>query len=87
MPAEPVRLEALERARTDLIAAIRERLSDREKEFLVSFKRGEPRWELLGIEHAPELPAVRWKLQNLQRMSSSKRAEAVRDLEKALQNA
>ena len=87
MPQEPVTLEDLERARQDLVAAVRARLGDREKEFLVSFKRGEPRWELLGVAHAAELPAVRWKLQNLGRMSPSRRAAAVRELETALANA
>lgn len=87
MPQEPVTLDDLERARQDLVAAVRARLGDREKEFLVSFKRGEPRWELLGVAHAAELPAVRWKLQNLGRMSPSRRAAAVRELETALANA
>jgi predicted nucleotidyltransferase component of viral defense system len=87
MPAEPVSLEALEQARADLIAAVRARLGDREKEFLVSFKRGEPRWELLGISHAPDLPAVRWKLHNLERMGEARRKAAVEELERALQDA
>jgi len=87
MPAEPVSLEALERARTELVAALRARLGDREKEFLLSFKRGEPRWELLGVAHAPDLPAVRWKLHNLERMGKAKRMAAVAELEKALAHA
>lgn len=85
MPEEPVTLEDLERARQDLIAAVRARLGDREKEFLVSFKRGEPRWELLGVEHAAGLPAVRWKLQNLDRMGDARRRAAVAELERALE--
>jgi predicted nucleotidyltransferase component of viral defense system len=84
MPAEPVSLEALEQVRSELIGAVRARLGEREKEFLLSFKRGEPRWELLGVAHAPELPAVRWKQLNLERMGKAKRAAAVAQLEKAL---
>lgn len=84
MPAEPVSLEALEQVRSELIGAVRARLGEREKEFLLSFKRGEPRWELLGVAHAPELPAVRWKQLNLERMGKAKRAAAVALLEKAL---
>jgi hypothetical protein len=30
--------------------------------------RAQPEWELLGIPHVSELPAVRWKLQNLARL-------------------
>lgn len=84
MPAEPVSLEALEQVRSELIGAVRARLGEREKGFLLSFKRGEPRWELLGVAHAPELPAVRWKQLNLERMGKAKRAAAVAQLEKAL---
>jgi predicted nucleotidyltransferase component of viral defense system len=84
MPEEPVTVQDLERARQDLIAAVRARLGDREKEFLVSFKRGEPRWDLLGVHHAAELPAVRWKLQNLGRMGEERRRAAVAALERAL---
>jgi len=86
MPAEPVSLEALEQVRSELIGAVRARLGEREKGFLLSFKRGEPRWELLGVAHAPELPAVRWKQLNLERMGRAKRAAAVAQLEKALRN-
>ena len=86
MPEEPVTLEDLERARLELIAAVRARLRDPEKEFLVSFKRGEPRWDLLAVEHAAELPAVRWKLQNLGRMGEERRRAAVAGLERALED-
>lgn len=77
-------LEDLEQAWRDLIAAVRARLKGGEKEFLVSFKRGEPRWDLLGVEHVAELPAVRWKLQNLGRMEEARRRAAVAELERAL---
>lgn len=86
MASEPVTIEQLETARSDLIAALHARMGNEEKEFLISFKRGEPRWELLGVEHAPELPAVRWKLHNLDRMEKTRRKEAVANLERALAN-
>ncbi len=86
MTVEPVPLAALEQARVDLLAALHARFGDREKEFLLSFKRGEARWDLLGIAHAPDLPAVRWKLHNLGRMGAAKRREAVAGLERVLAN-
>jgi hypothetical protein len=86
MTAEPVALEDLEQARLDLISSLHARLGDREKSFLTSFKRGEPRWDLLDVAHAPDLPAVRWKLQNLARMADGKRREASRDLERVLES-
>ena len=86
MTVEPVTLYALEQARVDLLAALHERFGEREKEFLLSFKRGEPRWDLLGVAHAPDLPAVRWKLHNLDRLGAARRREAVAELERALAN-
>lgn len=85
MTDQPVTLNELEAARRELIAALHTRLGEREKEFLMSFKTGEPKWELLGVEHASELPAVRWKLHNLTQMKSEQRRAAIATLEKTLQ--
>lgn len=84
MSAEPVSLPDLKEARTALLAALHRRMGQAEKDFLLSFKRGEPRWELLGVTHAPNLPAVRWKLHNLAAMEATKRNEAIRKLETTL---
>lgn len=32
--------------------------------------RAEPRWELMPFEHLTDLPAVRWKLQNLEKLKA-----------------
>lgn len=84
MTSDPVTIEQLEAARKDLIAALHAKMGGPEKEFLISFKRGEPRWELLGVGHAPDLPAVRWKLHNLERMDKAKRRQAMANLERTL---
>ncbi|BAO27830.1 nucleotidyl transferase AbiEii/AbiGii toxin family protein [Sulfuritalea hydrogenivorans] len=84
MTSEPVTLEELEQARAELIAALHGRLGERERDFLVSFKRREPKWELLGVAHAPELPAIRWKLQNLAQMTPDKHRGAIGNLERVL---
>lgn len=86
MTLEAVSVDELKQARTDLISALHQRLGESEKEFLLSFKRGEPGWDLLGVTHAADLPAVRWKLQNLARMSPEKRREALDNLERVLGN-
>jgi hypothetical protein len=39
-----------------------------ERRFLLSLVKAAPEWELLEIPHVSELPAVRWKVQNLQRL-------------------
>lgn len=84
MTAEQVPLASLETARKDLVTALHRHMGEREKSFLLSFKRMEPDWGLLEIPHAAELPAVRWKLQNLAKMPREKHAEAVKALEKVL---
>lgn len=86
MTVEPVALDQLEQARANLIAALHGRIGEQEKEFLMSFKRGNPRWELLGVEHAPDLPAVRWKLYNLAQMPPARRDAEIGNLERVLEN-
>jgi len=86
MTVEAVTVDELNQARADLIAALHQRFGEREKAFLMSFKRGEPSWDLLGVAHAADLPAVRWKLQNLAQMSADKHREALDNLERVLGN-
>lgn len=79
-----VTIDELEGTRTELVSAIHQRLGEQEKAFLISFKRGKPDWDLLGIPHAAELPAVRWKLENLARMALEKHRKALDELENLL---
>ena len=85
MTAAPVTLEALEQTRTNLIEALHAKLDDDAKAFLLSFKGGEPQWDLLGVKHAPQLPAVRWKLTNLERMRPDQRQKEIENLERVLE--
>ena len=75
-------LDKLERTRAQLVDQIRSGLSDQDKEFLLSVKQGTPNWSLLGVPHAAELPAVRWKLHNIQqlRLNPDKYEKAVEKL-------
>jgi len=59
-------------------------LDDADKEFLVSVKRGEPEWNLLGIDHLDQLPSIRWKLINIRKMDSAKHKAALDRLIKVL---
>ena len=56
-----------------------------EKEFLLSMKRGEPDWRCLGFDHLDRLPALRWKLINIQNMDSNKHKKALERLTEILQ--
>lgn len=56
-----------------------------DREFLIDFKKGEPNWDHLGIDHVSDLPAVRWKQQNLERMTPQARRASIRRLEQVLE--
>lgn len=81
-----VTVDNLDSTRTTLISSLHQRIGEREKAFLISFKRGTPDWDLLGIPHAAELPAVGWKLENLARMAPEKHRKALDELENLLAN-
>jgi hypothetical protein len=71
-------------AREALIDGIVGKMSDAHRRFLVSFKRGDPDWTLLGVPTAAGLPAVKWRQQNLDKLTKKKRTELVEALEKVL---
>jgi len=80
----PVQLSDLIETRDKLFQVVLENLTDGDKKFLISFKKDNPDWGLLGLERASELPAVKWKLYNLKQMTVAKRNTAIKKLEKVL---
>lgn len=60
-------------------------LTTREKQFLISFKSLAPDCDLLGLENIQELPAVKWKLLNLQKMDKKKHRKALDKLKDCLE--
>ena len=84
MTIDAVSYEDLVKAREKLIQTLRKELTNDEKAFLLSLKEGQPKWSLMGIEGIEKLPAVQWKLKNIQRMSGKKHAEAREKLKKVL---
>ena len=67
MTTEPVSLEVIESTRERVFEELPWLLTNEHKEFLTGFTRGEPDWALLKCPHAAKLPAIRWKLQNIQK--------------------
>jgi hypothetical protein len=76
MTLDPVPLAMLEETRERLITQINADLTSAEREFLLSLKRLEPKWELLGLPGLERLPGPQWKLYNLRKMDSAKRKTA-----------
>jgi predicted nucleotidyltransferase component of viral defense system len=79
-----VSYEELENARERLIQELNRALEKEDRAFLLSFKAGNPNWDLLGIEHIKHMPAIKWKLMNIQKMTPEKHREMLRKLEEKL---
>ena len=84
MVDQPVSLDDLLKAREDLIKEIVGKMPEEHKRFLVSVKKGEADWSLLDLPCAKNLPAVRWKLENLAKLDADKRAQLLKGLNEAL---
>lgn len=70
--------------RSTLINTISKEMTDDEKTFLISIQDGNPGWNLLGIPNLDQLPALKWKIQNVQKMDNLKRKKATADLKTKL---
>lgn len=80
MARDPVSVEDLEDTQAMLPRLLRDSLRQDERRFLLSIVRGEPDWSLLPIPHLAELPALRWKLANIEKLRQSpKRHKAAVD--------
>jgi hypothetical protein len=74
MTSAPISLAELETARRRLMMELPRALSDDHKAFLLSLVKTEPDWSLMRFSHLPDLPAIRWKLQNLQKLRDTSAA-------------
>lgn len=84
MTVEMIDLSTLEQTREELVRTIHEKMTDKHKKFLIGVKRGIPDWSLLPFENISELPSIKWKLINLDKMGIQERNDALKKLEDAL---
>jgi predicted nucleotidyltransferase component of viral defense system len=78
-----------EKTRATLIDTIQQRLTDDEKKFLLSFEMGEPDWKLFPHPVLKDLPAIKWKLLNIQKLKKDnpkKHERIMDDLKRNLNN-
>ncbi len=64
----PFSYEDFEATREELIETVNSSLSDPDRSFLLSFKRGYPNWDLYPIAGLKNMPAVQWKQLNIQKL-------------------
>ena len=72
MVAEAVTIEELKESKTLLINSIHEVLNNDDRNFLISFKSGEPIWDLFPLEGFKDMPSIKWKLHNIKNMPKAK---------------
>jgi hypothetical protein len=71
MARNPVTLAELQDVRRKLKTELPAMLTPNQREFLLGLVAGEPEWRLMKCPHLSQLPAIRWKLQNLARLKKS----------------
>ena len=84
MTTQPVSLDELKTAREQMTSDLLARLDDNAMRFLLSLHDGEPDFEAIGLPQAADLPAVRWKVLNLEKLKAQnpkKHAEQRREIE------
>jgi hypothetical protein len=84
MTEEPVTLDELVAAREVFITKVVGEMPKAHKTFLISFVRGKPDWTSIGLPNAANLPAVKWRRLNLDKLAAEKRAAEIASLEKVL---
>jgi predicted nucleotidyltransferase component of viral defense system len=85
MTETPVTVDDLHETREKLIAHIHAALTSEDRAFLLSVKSRKPDWSLLGLDGIANLPAVKWKLVNLDRMNPERHKDALKRLEMILE--
>lgn len=86
MVSEDLDYHSLSEVVETLAIEIRQSITSNEKQFLISLASGKPNWELMPFAHLKELPALQWKLLNINNMDAKKREQQTDTLEKLLIN-
>lgn len=79
-----VTVDDLVEAREQFIAEIVGNMPRAHKDLLISFEAGRPDWSLIDVPQAAELPAVRWRQENLNKLDHHRREALLDGLRAAL---
>ena len=75
MTSEPIDLNALLTTQQRLMTELPQALTQNERNFLLSLVDAVPDWSLLPFNHLQDMPAIKWKLQNLSNLKSKNLAK------------
>jgi len=70
MTSEPINLDALLNTQQRLMVEIPQALTQNHRNFLLSLVETKPDWSLLPFNHLQDMPAIKWKLRNLNNLRS-----------------
>jgi predicted nucleotidyltransferase component of viral defense system len=84
MSCEPIDFEKIRETLPRLVSKIHSAITDDDRQFLLDLKKGTQDWRKFALPDVEKLPAIRWKLLNLERMTPSKRKVALEKLERVL---
>ena len=87
MSETPFSYEDFETTRERLVTEINAGFTDADRAFLLNFKNAEPDWSLFPHEKIKALPAVNWKLTNIEKLKANnpdKHTEQLMALEERL---
>lgn len=71
MTRNPITLTELQQVRSKLKRELPAALTANQHQFLLGLVAGEPDWSLMKCPHLSQLPAIKWKLQNLAKLKKS----------------
>lgn len=77
MVVAPVTVDDLNTALRELKRSLRQAMSDRDRDLLISTLEARPRWELSGIPHLGSYPSVKWRMLNIGKMRNEKRQREI----------
>jgi len=84
MTSDELGLEALIETRLKLVKDINESLNENEKNFLLSFAKGTPDFDLVDLQHVRQYPSIKWKVLNINNMATSKKIVEYEKLKRVL---
>lgn len=76
------RLTQLQEFREQLIQWLPQMLTDDDKAFLLSVKRGSPEFDRLPFPNLAKLPAMKWKMMNVSKLHAEKQQRILEKLER-----
>jgi predicted nucleotidyltransferase component of viral defense system len=87
MSSIPFTYEDYDATRNRLVSEVKAHMTDTDRSFLLSFKGGTPDWSLFPHDGLKDLPAVQWKLENINKLireNPTKHTELLKTLKEIL---